>query len=604
MTDTPRKISELTELTTPAADDYLPIVDVSETTLAAKNKRIKPGALVGQAPFTQSGTGAVARTVESKLRDVVSVKDFGVVGDGSTDDRPAIQAAIDYINSIGGGIVYIPRGTYVIGGSGSFINGREYGLLLKSGVVLKGESMPVTTLKAKNSSSIDLINTVRPGPVINVGVIDLKLDGNEANQGASPANGFNLWLYNATDALIQRVYSLNPSSWGIRPELCTRLNVQQITCVHSAESNSDGIHFVDCDDVFGGDIWVSSAGDDGFIIEALSKDIKNYTLSGIYVKALNELALPARGILLFSDQTIAPALRKISNINLSSCVVESASGHGVIMTEASFENVAIDAVVRGECSFSALSLYPGSATYPAGILENCRLNITASDLTGSGCNMITTYGTFRNNYLDLYVSNPGNNKTGAIVKGDNWSGSIQVDYNPNGDKTSSLSSIDFSGDYCDFAVSALGGNYGLNLQGTAQNNTFRIGYLKDGVTGSLSISGGAIGNTFVGGVITGAVANSGGPSNKFVGCIGATGSSDYATQLNMATEADGTALIPHGLKGTPARASVQHYAPDSTTPVQISVIGLTSTNIDVRVVNLTGAAITSGTVQVFWNASL
>jgi parallel beta-helix repeat protein len=45
--------------------------------------------------FIQEGTGAVQRTVESKLQDVVSVKDFGAVGDGVTNDRAAIQAALN-----------------------------------------------------------------------------------------------------------------------------------------------------------------------------------------------------------------------------------------------------------------------------------------------------------------------------------------------------------------------------------------------------------------------------------------------------------------------------------------------------------------------------
>ena len=42
--------------------------------------------------FTQSGTGAVKRTVENKLKDTVSVKDFGAVGDGVTDDTAAFNA--------------------------------------------------------------------------------------------------------------------------------------------------------------------------------------------------------------------------------------------------------------------------------------------------------------------------------------------------------------------------------------------------------------------------------------------------------------------------------------------------------------------------------
>jgi hypothetical protein len=55
--------------------------------------------------FIQSGAGAVARTVQAKLRDVVSVLDFGAVGDGVADDTTKIQAAL---TAAAGKALYFP----------------------------------------------------------------------------------------------------------------------------------------------------------------------------------------------------------------------------------------------------------------------------------------------------------------------------------------------------------------------------------------------------------------------------------------------------------------------------------------------------------------
>jgi hypothetical protein len=62
--------------------------------------------------FIQEGTGAVQRTVESKLQDVVSVKDFGAVGDGTTNDTTAVQTAVNAVGA--GGAVYFPKGSYFV----------------------------------------------------------------------------------------------------------------------------------------------------------------------------------------------------------------------------------------------------------------------------------------------------------------------------------------------------------------------------------------------------------------------------------------------------------------------------------------------------------
>jgi len=54
-------------------------------------------------------TGAINRPINQKLADIVSVKDFGAVGDGVTDDTAAITAALATSNYIS-----FPNGTYAV----------------------------------------------------------------------------------------------------------------------------------------------------------------------------------------------------------------------------------------------------------------------------------------------------------------------------------------------------------------------------------------------------------------------------------------------------------------------------------------------------------
>jgi len=80
---------------------------LTSTALAASGG----SALIG---FLQAGTGAVARTAQAKMRDAVSVEDFGAVGDGVTNDTVAIQAAIDAVSTAGGGRLYLGPKTYIV----------------------------------------------------------------------------------------------------------------------------------------------------------------------------------------------------------------------------------------------------------------------------------------------------------------------------------------------------------------------------------------------------------------------------------------------------------------------------------------------------------
>lgn len=77
--------------------------------------------MAGITDLTTGMTGAEFRTAFNSnfaiLPKVYNVKDYGAVGNGITDDTVAIQLTINTCFDEGGGIVYLPKGVYIISGA-------------------------------------------------------------------------------------------------------------------------------------------------------------------------------------------------------------------------------------------------------------------------------------------------------------------------------------------------------------------------------------------------------------------------------------------------------------------------------------------------------
>lgn len=125
--------------------------------------------------FLQAGTGAVATTVQAKERQIVSVMDFGVTGDGSTDDTAKIQAANDAVEAAGGGMLYFPKpaSSYayttltVDSGYVNWAGTGKYASTLKctsanGGVTFTGSSLPLCGVQDLGfSQSVDCVDNTK-----------------------------------------------------------------------------------------------------------------------------------------------------------------------------------------------------------------------------------------------------------------------------------------------------------------------------------------------------------------------------------------------------------------------------------------------------------
>jgi parallel beta-helix repeat protein len=167
--------------------------------------------------YDQGATGAVNRPFTQKLAETISVKDFGAVGDGSTDDTAAIQAAL---TASVGKTLLMNNGTYII-----------TNLTIPSNIKWVFDISAILKLK-DNTDITSNHQTVSGSTVSNVAIYGLKLDGNKANNPGAGANDWSgvqyatgLRFTNSTEITIDGFEIYNCTAQGLLLMSCARCSV-------------------------------------------------------------------------------------------------------------------------------------------------------------------------------------------------------------------------------------------------------------------------------------------------------------------------------------------------------------------------------------------
>lgn len=210
--------------------------------------------------FTQTGTSAATRTVASKLQDVVSVKDFGAVGNGITVDTAAIQAALN----TGKSIVGVPGETYLIGPLTQSTNDQ----------VIDFTGCTLTRINSSAAAAMLTLNGSR------VTVVGGRWNGNKAGQSGTVNDQYAQAAVTIVGdyCVVDSIESNGSWGIGIKGQNCSYAVIRSSRCI---DSNLFGI-FVEgaSSDEYGNEIvdnYVSSTG----IIGA----------SGIYLTGTNDFLI-------------------------------------------------------------------------------------------------------------------------------------------------------------------------------------------------------------------------------------------------------------------------------------------------------------------------
>lgn len=172
--------------------------------------------------------------------EYANVKDIqfagGAKGDGVTDDTAAIQAALDYIGGVGGGVVYVPRGDYKISQVLKIWSNTTFDGVGYASHLFRADGAEIHLLENKNRAQNDTGN-------VNIIVRNLRFDGRRTGDVDIPGR-WCVYLSRVTNSHIQNCYVHSSDSGPITLEFA---QWSSYTDNIIWDGNKPGIYFSCCD---------------------------------------------------------------------------------------------------------------------------------------------------------------------------------------------------------------------------------------------------------------------------------------------------------------------------------------------------------------------
>lgn len=209
---------------------------------------------------------------------------FNIYGDGTTLNTGAIQFAIDYVHSQGGGRLVFDVGRYV---TGSVELKSHVTLQLNEGAILVGSLNPLNYIK-RDWVALIFASDQQDIGITGSGIIDgrgqyiarqvvsligkgLLKDPLRSGRPEATSRPVLINFHGCDSVRIREITLRNSSSWVQVYDHCRHLSLDRIHVDSKAYWNNDGIDLVDCDTVRMTHCYIDSD-DDGICLKSFDKD--------------------------------------------------------------------------------------------------------------------------------------------------------------------------------------------------------------------------------------------------------------------------------------------------------------------------------------------